>query len=89
MVYATVEELAAALRVRVTPDNQALLDYCLAAAAEEIDAYLDRGAEVWPAPVPASVNRANVNRAVEWYKAADAAGGAVGSFSEPTLSRAR
>ena len=79
MAYASTDELAQALRVRVTPDNDALLSDCLEAAAEEIDAYLDRGSNPLPVPVPSAVVRCNVNRAVEWYKAADAAGGAVGS----------
>lgn len=75
--YATVDELAAALSTRVTPDNTALLEDCLHAAAAEIDAYLDR-IDPMPTPTPAGVVRCNVNRAVEWYKASDAANGAVG-----------
>lgn len=43
MSYATVEELAAALRVRVTAENQDALQRCLDAAAEEIDHEID-----WP-----------------------------------------
>jgi len=78
VAYATTDELAQALRVRVTPDNDALLSDCLEAAAEEIDAYLDRGSNPLPVPVPSAVVRCNVNRAVEWYKAADAASGSVG-----------
>ena len=77
MAYATVEQLAEALRGRVTAANQALLDDCLAAAADEIDQYLDR-VEPLSDPAPASVVRCNVNRAVEWYKAADAAYGMIG-----------
>lgn len=85
MTYATAAELADALRIAVTPANQTLLDACLAAAAEEIDGFLDRGDAVWPAPVPASINRVNVNRAVEWYKQADATYGVVGQESTGTL----
>lgn len=44
MSYATVEELAGALRVRVTAENEATLQRCLDAAAEEIDHEID-----WPA----------------------------------------
>jgi hypothetical protein len=77
VAYATPDELAEALRVRVTASNTALLTACLEAAAEEIDHDLDR-TEPMPDPTPASVVRCNVNRAVEWFKAADAAYGIVG-----------
>jgi len=40
--YATVDELAAALRVRATPENQATLQACLDAATLEIDHDIDR-----------------------------------------------
>jgi hypothetical protein len=79
MAYATAEQLAAALHTEATDENQQLLDDCLGAAAEEIDAFLDRTAVATPFdPVPSSIVRCNVNRAVEWYKASDAANGAVG-----------
>lgn len=77
MAYADAEQLAEALRIRVTTGNQQLLDDCLASAAAEIDADLDR-IDPLPDPPPAAVVRTNVNRAVEWYKAADAAYGIVG-----------
>ena len=77
MAYATVDELAAALRIRVLPDNTAALQACLDAAAEEIDFELDR-TDPLPDPPPFVVNRTNVNRAVEWFKAADAANGIIG-----------
>lgn len=77
--YATVEQLAAALRTQVTATNTTLLQDCLDAAATEIDFEIDRvGGGVVPDPVPALVVRTNVNRAVEWYKAADAAYGVIG-----------
>jgi len=41
VAYATVDELAAALRVRVTPENTATLQACLDAAAVEIDHDID------------------------------------------------
>jgi hypothetical protein len=41
MAYATVEELAAALRIRVNADNTAALQACLDAAAVEIDHEID------------------------------------------------
>jgi len=78
MPYASRDELAEALRIRVTAGNTQLLEDCLAAAAEEIDAALDR-VEPLPDPAPAAVRRTNVNRAAEWFKAADAANGGVGT----------
>jgi hypothetical protein len=42
MAYATVDELAAALRITVTPTNTAALQRCLDAAALEIDTAIDR-----------------------------------------------
>lgn len=77
MSYATTDELAQALRVKVNAENTALLQACLDAGAEEIDAALDR-IDSLPDPPPAAVNRTNVNRAVEWFKATDAAYGVVG-----------
>ena len=78
-VYATAEQLAAALHVAVSVKNQADLDACLAAASEEIDHYVDYPPEVTlPDPAPALVNRVCVARGVEWWKANDAAFGALG-----------
>jgi hypothetical protein len=74
--YATVDELATALRVRVTEENTDGLQACLDAAAEEIDHDVDR---VEPIPEDdALANRVNILRAVEWYKANDAAFGVIG-----------
>ncbi len=78
MSYATPEELAEALRIRVTAANTAVLQACLDAAAEEIDHDLDRGDVPLPVPPPAAVVRCNVNRAVEWFKSPDNAFGVVG-----------
>jgi hypothetical protein len=78
VAYATVDELAAALRVRVTPENTATLTACIDAAAQEIDHDIDRAEDN---PVPAGdalANRVNVLRAVEWWKANDAAFGVIG-----------
>lgn len=79
MAYATVDDLAAALRVSVTPKNDALLQSCLDAAAEEIDHELDRPTDdPLPDPPPALAVRVNVDRGVELYKASDAVFGSVG-----------
>jgi len=78
--YATVDELANALRTRATDENRAVLQACLDAAATEIDHDLDRFVdEPLVEPFPALVVRVNVDRAVEWFKATDASMGAAGS----------
>ncbi|HEY7037154.1 MAG TPA: hypothetical protein VH482_37885 [Thermomicrobiales bacterium] len=78
MAYATTDELAAALRVRATPENSAALQACLDAAAVEIDHDCDRPDDD---PIPTGdplANRVNVLRAVEWFKSQDAAFGVIG-----------
>jgi hypothetical protein len=74
MAYATPQELADALELRLTPENEPVLTDCLEAAADEIDHCV----EVFTNPVPALVVRTNVNRAVEWYKAPATYNGGVG-----------
>ena len=81
MSYCTVAEVAQALRVAVTPDNTTALQACVDAAAFEIDDAIDLPVDVTPSFTPgqlALANRVNVLRAVEWWKANDAAIGAVG-----------
>ena len=76
MAYATPDELAAALRIKVTAENTATLEACLDAAALEIDDAVDR-----TEPIPtgdALANRVNLLRGVEWWKANDAAFGVIG-----------
>lgn len=76
MAYATVDELAAALRVKVTAETTDTYQRCLDAAAEEIDHTIDRVTPVDPAdPL---LNRVNILRGVEWVKANDAAFGVIG-----------
>jgi hypothetical protein len=82
--YATVDELAAAVRTRVTPTSTPVLERCLDSAAEEIDHYLDAGGPV--DPVPALVKSECLSRAVEWYKANDAALGILGYNDSGTLT---
>lgn len=77
MAYATVQELAAALRIAVTPANTDALQTCLDAAALEVDDAID--AVVPPSPDNPLCNRVNLVRAVEWWKAQDAAFGVLGS----------
>ena len=84
MAYATADQLADALEVRVTPDNQEALDDCLAAAASEIDHFM---ADTTVAdPAPPIVVRTNINRAVEWYKAPATYNGGVGYVDTGTLA---
>ena len=76
MAYATPQELADALELRLTPENEPVLADCLEAAAAEIDHCLYGTDTTWPAePL---VARTNVNRAVEWYKAPATYNGGVG-----------
>ncbi len=77
MAYATVDQLAAALRIRVTPENTPVLQAKLDAAADNCDQFMDRDAPL-PDPAPAGVIEANVLVAVDLWKAADAAFGVLG-----------
>jgi len=89
VAYATVEELAAALRIRVTVENTPGLQSCLDAAATEIDHDIDRLADN---PVPAGdalANRVNILRGVEWWKANDAAFGVIGFDQTGALTAPR
>jgi hypothetical protein len=79
MAYATPDDLAQALRIANTPKVEPVLQDCLDAAAQEIDHFIDRADDnPLPDPPPALIKRVNVNRAVEYYKASDAAFGGVG-----------
>lgn len=74
--YATTDELAAALNVKLTTANEPQLQACLDAAAQEIDADVDR-----IDPIPDGdplANRVNLVRAVEWWKSNAAAFGVIG-----------
>jgi hypothetical protein len=87
VAYATVDELAAALRIQVTAANTASLQTCLDAAAVEIDDAVDR-----TEPIPTEdplVNRINILRGVEWFKANDAAFGVLGVSDTGTLQAPR
>ena len=78
MAYATVDQLAGALRVTVTAKNTELLELSVDAAAKEIDHHCARHPDD---PIPADDPLAvmvNVARGLEWYKANDSAFGAVG-----------
>jgi hypothetical protein len=78
VAYATADELAAALRVTLTPANSAGLQACLDAAAIEIDDAIDRLDTDPVDPSDALLNRVNLVRGVEWAKSNDAAFGIVG-----------
>ena len=80
MAYATTAELAAALRITtVSPDLEANLQRCLDAGALEIDDAICRPADDPIDPDNALLNRVNLMRGVEWYKANDAAFGILGA----------
>jgi hypothetical protein len=86
VAYATVDQLAAALRVPVSAANTAALQTCLDAAAEEIDHAVAR-LEPIPDGDPLA-ERVNILRGVEWFKANDAAFGILG-FDETALRTPR
>ena len=87
MAYATITELAAALRITVTAANTDALQACLDAAALEMDDAMDRTTPLDPGD--ALANRVNVLRGVEWYKANDAAFGVIGVSDTGTLQAPR
>jgi hypothetical protein len=76
MAYATTEQLAEALEIRVTAENSKLLRDCLDAAAMEITHFLEDAAVVNPSQ--GLLTRTNVNRAVDWFKAPATYNGGVG-----------
>ena len=90
MAYITVQDLAAKLKIRVTPDNTAMLQGCVDAAAQEIDHYIDQKADS-PALDPADplAGQVNLARAVEWWKSADSAFGVVGYAEIGSLTNVR
>ena len=96
MAYATVDELAQSLRIRLTPTNTDTLQKCLDAAAVEIDHEIDwvPGVDTGPVPPPDPVglpllNRVNIARGVEWFKANDAAFGVIGFDESGALTAPR
>ena len=77
--YCTVAELADALRIAVTAANTATLTACCEAAAVEIDhSIASPDPPDYTEPFNPLVNRVNVLRGVEWWKANDAAFGVIG-----------
>ena len=76
--YATADELAAALHVGATPKNADLLAYSVAAASDEIDHQTGRGGIDPIEPGDAIAHMVCIARGVEWFKANDAAFGALG-----------
>lgn len=78
MAYTTVDDLAGKLKVRVTPENTPALQACIDAAAEEIDHHVDRPADSPLDTADPLAGQVNLARAVEWWKAADAAFGSMG-----------
>lgn len=86
MAYATVDDLATALHISVTPANTAALQRALDASAEEINHDLDR-IDPLPDPAPAAITQANIALAVEAYKMPDSAFGVLG-FNDTGAVRA-
>ena len=89
MAYATAAELAAALRVPVSDKNEDLLEASVAAASAEIDHQCGRDVTT---PIPVDDPLAHMvalARGVEWFKANDAAFGAVGFDATGVLTAPR
>jgi hypothetical protein len=86
VAYATVEDLAAALRITVTTANQAGLQACLDAATIEIDASISADPTTPTDPADPLANRVNILRGVEWYKSNDAAFGVIGTADTGVLA---
>ena len=83
MSYATVEELALAVGKAANAQTTPQMRACLEAATTEIDHFVDR-----TTPIPEGdmlVNRVCLLRAVEWFKANDAAFGVVGMAETGSL----
>ena len=77
--YCSLDQLAEALRIAVTAANTLMLTACCEAAAVEIDHAIDSPiAPDYGEPWGQLVNRVNVLRGVEWFKANDAAFGVIG-----------
>jgi hypothetical protein len=78
--YCTIQELAEALRITVTAANTPTLTACCEAAAVEIVDAIDSPdpPDYTGPPWPPLINRVNVLRGVEWFKANDAAFGVLG-----------
>lgn len=94
MAYASTDELAGALDLRKTDENEPLLADCLNAAADEIDGFLVDAYEwvhkaIEAKHPPTLLVRVNVNRAVEWYKAPAAYAGGVGMGETGTMTAPR
>lgn len=89
MAYATVEQLAAALRVQVTPKNSAQLAAALDAASAEIDHDVGRSVLDPIASDDPIANAVCISRGVEWWKATDAAFGALGFDGTGVLAAPR
>ena len=79
-IYATPAQLAHALHMRYPTtdiEKDAALQRAIASSSAEIDQELNRVYPL-PDPVPDLIVQTCINRAVEWFKAADAAFGIVG-----------
>lgn len=89
LTYASPDDLAAALRVAVSPKNSDLLAKSVAAASAEIDHQCGRDPLD---PIPGDDPLAHmvcIARGVEWYKANDVAYGVVGFDATGVLAAPR
>jgi hypothetical protein len=88
-VYASADELAAALRVPVSPKNQDLLERSVESASVEIEHHCGRAVDD---PIPADDPLAHmvcIARGVEWFKVNDSAYGVIGFDATGVLAAPR
>jgi len=76
--YCEVAEVAAELNIVVATNNEARLQACINVASTEIDHHLDDANFTAGELDPGLLNRTNINRAIEWWKAPAAYNGGVG-----------
>jgi hypothetical protein len=89
MAYATVEQLAVELRIKLVEGDRPRLQACLDAAGQEIDHYVNRFVDD---PIPEGdplAERVCLMRGLEWAKANDAAFGAIGFADSGVLTAPR
>lgn len=81
--YCTIDQVAADLNIAVTVANTEKLTRCAEAAAKEIDHAIDSiTAPVYTQPWEPLYTAVNVSRAVQWFKASDAAVTGVAGYDQ-------
>lgn len=87
--YCTIDQVAADLNIAVTAANQDKLTRCAEAAAREIDHAIDSStAPVYTQPWLPLWTSVNISRAVQWFRASDAAVTGVAGYDQTGQLRA-